>query len=792
MLKFWLVVVLTIFHHPLSVKPEESGRLGIDYVYLPDMTGHMHKVSLTTNNETRRQLTHFNENEQKLKTAEKDGFKFRFDDGSDDTDDNNEKFNFGDHKVYFTLYTREFRDAGVDLSHYDLTQIDANKETKVLIHGYLQNAMAPMCILIKDNYLIVGDYNIITVDWSSVADSVLYPATVLSMGGVANFCAKFMAFLINNIGLKENMIHFVGHSLGAHLAGFTGRRLRVFYGKIIKRITGLDPAGPLFNIAHLHRNDADFVDSIHTDANIFGIQQAIGHVDFYPNGGVSPQPACQHDTLLTVDSCSHSESWNYYAKSIINKYLYIGLCTEEKVYPMGKKSKDEKEVEEEQVEEEEEDEEQLERQPPPNCSFEEKQEWFRKLPAMQGCFDSPIDIDLSYTIPLELPDLVWVNFDVLPKKTKLTNTGHTSNAKWQDERPYIFGGPFTSKYVFSNFHLHWGETALEGSEHTIDGSKQPAEMHVVFFKSCYLTQEAALKEHDGCATLTYLIQEADNPGFQLLIEYLRDVVAAGTSKRFLNMCVLRLFRQFVDDYFLYWGTIGTTTCLHYIMWLITRRPIGISEQQLERLRTLYDERGMNLMKNYRETRPLNGRSVFHVNPCSSKYSTLLPVMYDVFLQYNVSQIFYYNDVKAILEKFMDGAWKKKSVRSIDGNDNETGPGKIVIKLHEADAASTSDDAVSKCDEDKELFERLMADLKAISTNDKVIIKMNNKENDFTEGEDSGEQTNTTIRKFLEQFLFEQNMINSNGEINSTLPNIVEDTLAGSEEEKESCEDVFYS
>lgn len=65
---------------------------------------------------------------------------------------------------------------------------------------------------------------------------------------------------------------------------------------------------------------------------------------------------------------------------------------------------------------------------------------------------------------------------------------------------------------------------MEGSEHTIDGTqsvelinsknnfilhyiisfRHPMEMHVVYFKSCYLTQEAALREKDGVVIVAYI------------------------------------------------------------------------------------------------------------------------------------------------------------------------------------------------------------------------------------------------------------------------------------------------
>ena len=53
--------------------------------------------------------------------------------------------------------------------------------------------------------------------------------------------------------------------------------------------TGLDPAGPMFARYHvdvrLDPTDADFVDAIHTDSNMFGLSATAGHIDFYPNGG---------------------------------------------------------------------------------------------------------------------------------------------------------------------------------------------------------------------------------------------------------------------------------------------------------------------------------------------------------------------------------------------------------------------------------------------------------------------------------------------------------------------------
>ena len=58
---------------------------------------------------------------------------------------------------------------------------------------------------------------------------------------VASYLAQFINSLVE-LGADPRSIHIVGHSLGAHLAGFAGRLLRPRVG----RITALDPAGPCF------------------------------------------------------------------------------------------------------------------------------------------------------------------------------------------------------------------------------------------------------------------------------------------------------------------------------------------------------------------------------------------------------------------------------------------------------------------------------------------------------------------------------------------------------------------
>lgn len=82
-------------------------------------------------------------------------------------------------------------------------------------------------------------------------------------------------------------LHLIGHSLGAHICGFAAKELKKRQNRwTVSRITGLDPAQPCFRKAdaslHLHKNDAPFVDVIHTNGQLLtrlglGLPETIGN-----------------------------------------------------------------------------------------------------------------------------------------------------------------------------------------------------------------------------------------------------------------------------------------------------------------------------------------------------------------------------------------------------------------------------------------------------------------------------------------------------------------------------------
>lgn len=132
--------------------------------------------------------------------------------------------------------------------------------------------------------------------------------------------SAFIDFLIDN-GTPKSAFHLIGHSAGTHVVGVgsaalkSGRVSRIT-GRLLNRVgafrsiicndslfIGLDPGRyPTYNSdIELDITDADFVEIVHTnggtDLDDRAIFDAIGHVDFYANGG-HHQPGCEDSSGL--------------------------------------------------------------------------------------------------------------------------------------------------------------------------------------------------------------------------------------------------------------------------------------------------------------------------------------------------------------------------------------------------------------------------------------------------------------------------------------------------------------
>ncbi|KAB0804667.1 hypothetical protein PPYR_01637 [Photinus pyralis] len=215
------------------------------------------------------------------------------------------------------------------LNYSNINRVIPNLPTKIIIHGWYGLATGPTALELKDAYLKRGSYNIIFVNWEHYAN-VNYAEARCRLSELGDLIGDFLQRLYANGKAHLNQTHIIGHSLGAHLAGYIGQRIQYRNGgQKLSRITGLDAAGPGFlgfpSYSRLDAGDAFFVDAIHTNGAQFGYPRNYGSVDFYPNCGLF-QPGCldyniaDKATLFqqTVDNigCSHDRSMKYFIESI--------------------------------------------------------------------------------------------------------------------------------------------------------------------------------------------------------------------------------------------------------------------------------------------------------------------------------------------------------------------------------------------------------------------------------------------------------------------------------------------
>jgi len=240
--------------------------------------------------------------------------------------------------VHFWLFTREH---GVDspkeikLNLVSLVASGYNPlhPTRILIHGFTSEARL-FTKPFAEAYFEVGDYNVIGVNWEQLALWHDYFGAARNTRFVGEHATQLIELLAGYGGLQH--LHVIGHSLGAHTAGFLGKKLIADGYHKLPRITGLDPAQPGFEFAgsggRLDKGDAETVDVIHTNSGMLwegclSIMKNIGHMDFYPAGGAH-QPGCVNECTgekrcsenniydLIQGGCSHSRAKDYFMESV--------------------------------------------------------------------------------------------------------------------------------------------------------------------------------------------------------------------------------------------------------------------------------------------------------------------------------------------------------------------------------------------------------------------------------------------------------------------------------------------
>nr|AFV46144.1 cytoplasmic carbonic anydrase [Portunus trituberculatus] len=206
--------------------------------------------------------------------------------------------------------------------------------------------------------------------------------------------------------------------------------------------------------------------------------------------------------------------------------------------------------------------------------------------------------------------------------SELSNSGHSWKAQIGSGRSSLRGGPLgDDEYVLEQFHPHWGKTNERGSEHTIDGTCYPAELHLVHWnKSKFSSFAQAAASEGGLAVLgMFLAVGQEHPEMSKICNLLPFINYKGQAITVTDAVRPETFLPKNGSYYTYSGSLTTPPCYESVTWIVFEQPIQVFEAQLDAFRRLksyhpcedcpQDELQGALVENYRPPCPLCDRVV---------------------------------------------------------------------------------------------------------------------------------------------------------------------------------------
>jgi len=230
-------------------------------------------------------------------------------------------------KIKFRVYTgktiEEYENVLVGDALDLLDHIDPTKPTVFYTHGWQQTPQTDYVTVVIEAYLACGEENIVLADYSHIVGPD-WDYTALSMRGIGYTLAEAISKLVAH-GLNRETLRLVGYSIGGQMPGYISR----FADFPVERIIALDPAKIPYTTFEdlLSRADAKHVTAIHTNPTYYGVNNSVGHADFWPNGDSGPQPGCEAATELDMAGCSHPRAPQYWAESVCNPEAFIAVPT---------------------------------------------------------------------------------------------------------------------------------------------------------------------------------------------------------------------------------------------------------------------------------------------------------------------------------------------------------------------------------------------------------------------------------------------------------------------------------
>ncbi|CAL1682740.1 unnamed protein product [Lasius platythorax] len=239
-----------------------------------------------------------------------------------------------------------------------------------------------------------------------------------------------------------------------------------------------------------------------------------------------------------------------------------------------------------------------------------------------GKKQSPIDIVTEDAIRIDLGALKFDRYDFAFSGTMINN-GHTIQVQLHGVPIHLSGGSLPSIYILEQMHFHWS------AEHTVDGLRDPLELHLVHYDNQYANFSEAAQHENGVVVVAVLFElnNYDNPDLIPILETTK-MVSHWVGKSMIpirsKLIPLLLLPKDHTTYYRYEGSLTTPGCQESVMWFVMTEKLLISETQVNVFKHVHSHNG-TLKYNYRPKQELGDRQVYHrldgYNSASSLYAS---------------------------------------------------------------------------------------------------------------------------------------------------------------------------
>ncbi|UJR19869.1 hypothetical protein I4U23_023002 [Adineta vaga] len=220
--------------------------------------------------------------------------------------------------------------------------------------------------------------------------------------------------------------------------------------------------------------------------------------------------------------------------------------------------------------------------------------WSQTFPECGGLYQSPINLDYFNVVHKKFPPFLFSSNFNSYLLFNLKNNGHTIVGELPIETspsiiPQLTGGGLPGIFRFTNFHLHWGASPLEGSEHTINHLHSAGEAHFVFTNE--ITKQTAV-----LAFMIVISSDEDSSAWRSYVDSAVRLIREGTQIQFMgNLMELIETENNFQDFWRYSGSLTTPPCTEGIIWTVFNNYIQFSYDEFQAL-------SMNVL--HRDFRPI--------------------------------------------------------------------------------------------------------------------------------------------------------------------------------------------